>query len=115
MDQGKEDNQEIVLIPEATFVRVMDSGLTDSPETKIIEAQNRCSRLMDNWDTSTPILKTRKGPEDDPRHAYMWHHALTHKLIIPPNDILRQQLMEIWHDYPAAGHPGRDEMTRQIL
>ena len=23
--------------------------------------------------------------------------------------------MEIWHNHPAAGHPGRDETTRQIL
>ena len=50
VDQGKEDNQEVVLIPEATFVRVMDSGSTDSPETKIIKGQNRCSGLMDKWD-----------------------------------------------------------------
>ena len=115
VDQGKEDNQEVVLIPETTFIRVMDIDSTDSPETKIVEAQNRCSELMDRWDTSTPILKTWHGPEDNPRQAYMWHHALTHKLIIPPDDILRRQLMEIWHDHPAAGHPGRDETTRQIL
>ena len=57
MDQGKEDNQEVVMIPEATFIRVMDGDSTDSPETKIVEAQNRCSELMDRWDTSTPIIK----------------------------------------------------------
>ena len=89
VDQGKEDNQEVVLIPKGAFVRVMDSGSTENQETKIIEAQNQYSALMDKWDTSTPILKRRKGSEDDPRRAYMWHHALTHKLIIPPDDTLR--------------------------
>ena len=66
----------------------MDVNSTDSIETKIIEAQNRYSELMDKWDTSTPILKRRKGLEDDPKHTYMWHHALTHKLIVPPDDVL---------------------------
>ena len=104
-----------ILLPETTFIRVMDNESIDSPETKIIKAQNRCSALMDKWDTSTPILKTRQGPEDNTRPIYQWHHALTHKLIIPPDDILHRQLMEIWHDHPAAGHSGRDETTRQIL
>ena len=88
VDQGKEDNQEVIMIPETTFIKLMDVDLTDSIETKIIKVQNRYSKLMDKWDTSTPILKRRKGSEDDPKHAYMWHHALTHKLIVPPDDVL---------------------------
>ena len=71
VDQGKEDNQEVVLIPEDAFVRVMNSGSTDNLETKIIDAQNRCSTLMDKWDTSTPILKRRQRSEDNSRHVYM--------------------------------------------
>ena len=40
VDQGKEDNQEVVLIPKGAFVRAMDSRSTESQEIKIIEAQN---------------------------------------------------------------------------
>ena len=88
MDQGKEDNQEVVLIPEDAFVRVMHNRSTDSLESKVIEAQNRCSALMDKWDTSTLILKRRQRSEDNSRPIYMWYHAPTHKLIIPPDDTL---------------------------
>ena len=71
VDQGKQDNQEVVMIPEGTFIRVANEYSTNSIKTQIIEAQNRCSKVMDQWDTSTPISKKRYGPEDDPVQPYM--------------------------------------------
>jgi hypothetical protein len=36
------------------------------------------------------------------------------KLVIPPDDNIRREIMKEWHDAPTAGHPGQDEMVRLI-
>jgi hypothetical protein len=36
------------------------------------------------------------------------------KLVIPPDDNIRREIMKEWHDAPTAGHPGRDEMVRLV-
>jgi hypothetical protein len=36
------------------------------------------------------------------------------KLVIPPDDNIRREIMKEWHDAPTAGHPRRDEMVRLV-
>jgi hypothetical protein len=45
--------------------------------------------------------------------GYMWKNR-SGKLVISPDDEIRQAIMAKWHDFPTAGHPGRDETIRQV-
>jgi hypothetical protein len=47
-DQGKEDNQDISLLPEETFIRVLNEDSDDSLEQRIIQAQNDHAAELDN-------------------------------------------------------------------
>jgi len=63
VDQGKEDNQQITVLPAQKF-----KIATLKPETKIS---------------------------------------------VPPIDIVKRGIMNLMHDHPSAGHPGRDETLRK--
>src|SRR5579863_8787610 len=40
-DEGKDDNQEIIMIPETSFIRVLDEDSPNSLESTIIKTQQR--------------------------------------------------------------------------
>jgi hypothetical protein len=44
----------------------------------------------------------------------IWRATTSQKLVIPPNDEIRREIMKVWNDSPPAGHLGRDETTRRI-
>jgi len=62
VDQGKEDNQQVTVLPAQKF-----KVATLKPETKIS---------------------------------------------VPPIDVVKRGIMNLMHDHPSAGHPGRDETLR---
>ena len=63
---------------------------------------------MKEWQEVYPIepIETSSQP--------FWKDTNQQRLVIPPNDSLKRQLMKVWHDDPTAGHPGRDETVRRI-
>ena len=97
------------MIPAQTFIRL---ATTDdmSLEKHIVRVQNEMASIMDNWDLRTRLTKTSLTPEP----GFMWHHPQTHKLVIPPEEDLRRHIMQVWHEGPTSGHPGRDETTRRV-
>ena len=36
------------------------------------------------------------------------------RLVIPPEETLRRKILQLFHDAPTAGHPGRDETFTQV-
>ena len=50
-----------------------------------------------------------------PCPGFLWKHPTSLKIVISPDDHLQHQIMHEWHDLPVGGHPGRDEMVRQVL
>jgi hypothetical protein len=36
------------------------------------------------------------------------------KLVIPPDDQIRQEIMKVWYDSLTAGHPEHDKTIRQV-
>ena len=63
---------------------------------------------MKEWEDTYPIkpVETQTLP--------FWKDTNEQRLVIPPNNSLKRRLMQVWHDGPTAGHPGRDETVRRI-
>jgi RNase H-like domain found in reverse transcriptase/Reverse transcriptase (RNA-dependent DNA polymerase)/Integrase zinc binding domain/Chromo (CHRromatin Organisation MOdifier) domain len=107
-DTGKDDNQQMVMLPEPIFIRVFDADSDGSLEHTITTLQNAHHALMKEWENTFPIERV------DTPHSPFWRDTKGHRLVIPPDQGLKRELMYSWHDGPLSGHPGRDETIRKI-
>ena len=105
-----DDNMDVTMIPEKSFIHVFTEDDMHL-ERQIEQSQNKHATILDNWSTTEELLKQTL----DPQPGFIWRHPESFKLVIPPDEDLRKQIMKEWHDNPVAGHPGRDETTRQVL
>src|SRR6266850_568091 len=69
--------------------------------------QNNYHKTLDD---TTKYQSLERIPDSK---GFIWRNQ-EGKLVIPPDDNIRREIMNIWHDIPIAGHPGRDETTRRI-
>jgi Integrase zinc binding domain len=79
-----------------------------SIEHTIAIIQNHNRALMDKWTGTYPIEHV--GNPDEP----FWRDIKGRCLVIPPDQGLKCELMNIWHEGSINSHPGRDEMIRRI-
>jgi RNase H-like domain found in reverse transcriptase/Reverse transcriptase (RNA-dependent DNA polymerase)/Integrase zinc binding domain/Chromo (CHRromatin Organisation MOdifier) domain len=107
-DEGKEDNQQMTMIPEAAFIRIMGPDSDGSIEHTITIVQNHNRSLMEEWTGIYPIERI-----DNPGEPF-WRDIKSRRLVIPPDQGLKRELMNIWHEGAVNGHPGRDETIRRI-
>ena len=107
-DKGKEDNQQMTMIPEAAFIRLVGPDSNGSIEHTITIIQNHNCVLMGEW-TGTYPIKCVDNP-DEP----FWRDIKGQSLVIPPDQGLKCKLMNIWHEGSINGHPGWDETIRHI-
>jgi RNase H-like domain found in reverse transcriptase/Integrase zinc binding domain len=107
-DMGKNDNQQMIMLPEPLFIRVADKDSLGSIEHFITIVQNNNCSLMKEWEGTFPIEQI-----DGPNTPF-WQDISAHRLIIPPNQGLKHEIMHTWHDGPLNGHPGRDETIRHV-
>ena len=102
------DNQEMTMIPEPTFIKVLDEDSPRSLEHRIVRYQQLHQPTMKLWETNGTIEQHSTDTQT------MWKDTLEGRLVIPPDDDIRRQIMEVWHEGATGGHPGRDETTRRI-
>ena len=108
-DQGKEDNQDVTMIADKTFIRL--AMMDDTSLAKDIRnTQNHMEDILDNWDLKNPLVKISL----EPNPGFMWKDPKTLKVVIPPDEDLRQHIMQVWHDGITNRHPGRDETTWRV-
>jgi len=74
---------------------------TLSLRAKILEAQERHRTMLDAWKTTQTIEKKDNWLKDG-------------RLVIPSEEILKREILQLLHDAPTAGHPGRDETFTQV-
>jgi Integrase zinc binding domain/Chromo (CHRromatin Organisation MOdifier) domain len=43
-----------------------------------------------------------------------WRDISEHRLVVPPDQGLKREIMHTWHDGPLNGHPRRDETIRRV-
>src|SRR5712675_553225 len=76
--------------------------ITISLWSKVHEMQEKHRTTLEEWNASYSVH------EDQGR----WQKA--GRLVIPPNKQLKCEILQVLHDAPTAGHPGRDETFTQV-
>jgi RNase H-like domain found in reverse transcriptase/Integrase zinc binding domain/Chromo (CHRromatin Organisation MOdifier) domain len=107
-DMGKNDNQQMIMLPEPLFICVADEDSPGSVEHFVTIVQNNNRTLMKEWESTFPIKRV-DGPD-----APFWRDTAEHRLVIPPDQGLKREIMHTWHDRPLNGHPRRDETIRRV-
>ena len=102
-NKGELDNQDITLLPPDSFIRLMldeDQEIIDL-ERSIVTAQKKQPKLLEHWQRTKQTLD---------KHTLYTGELTTCKnglqAAIPPEDSLKREIMRIYHDSIAAGHPG---------
>ena len=110
-DKGELDNQDVTLLPPESFIRLTleeDQEIIDL-ERNIVAAQRKHPKLLEHW---------RKTKQVSDRHASYTMELTACKnglqVAIPPKDSLKREILRIYHDSIAAGHPGRDQTYENI-
>ena len=110
-DKGELDNQDVTLLPPDSFIRLTleeDQEIIDL-ERSIVAAQKKHPKLIEHW---------RRTKQVSDRHASYTNELTACKnslqAAIPPEDSLKREILRIYHDSIAAGHPGRDQTYENI-
>jgi len=77
------------------------SSTTPSLCSRIFEAQEQHHAVLETWETTHAIEKQDNWLKD-------------RRLVIPPDEQLKREILQLLHDAPTAGHPGRDETFAQV-
>jgi len=80
--------------------------MTTSLRSKIREAQVQHHVVLRRWSSQYSI-----GEEIDEEQSNWQKEG---RLVIPPDDTLKREILQLLHDAPTAGHPGRDETFAQV-
>ena len=110
VDQGKEDNQDVTIIPNTSFIRLANMDAAYGLQDHIVQTQNKYAAHMDAWDGQIALNKSLLPSGS----GYQWTHPDTNKLAIPPDETIRRQILQEWHDHEAGGHLGQEETIRKI-
>ena len=88
------------------FLNIFDADSDGLLEQRIVDAQHIHKEVMERWEEQLPIHIV-------PGLEYQgWRSKATDKFIIPPDDKIRKEIAEDWHN--RSGHPGRDETIQKI-
>ena len=94
-DQGKQDNNDIILLPPSMFV-AMANVQDDMLKEKVKGMQQKQKAEMELWCDTQGVRKLPEGYTKEGR------------LAVPSGLVLQRELMAQFHNTPTAGHPGRD-------
>ena len=95
VDQGKQDNTDIMLLPPAMFV-VTTNTQEDMLKEKVKKVQWKHKAGMELWCNTQGVRKLPEG------YVKEW------RLAVPSGLVLRWELMAQFHNTPTARHPRRD-------
>jgi hypothetical protein len=98
----------MIMLPKPIFIHVTNADSIGSLEHFITIVQNNNHCLMKEWESTFPIECV-----DNPDKPF-WQDILGRQLIIPPDQGLKREIMNTWHEGPLNGHPRRDETIRHI-
>ena len=88
------------MILEVAFIRLAGPDSDGSIEHTILIVQNQNHTLMEEWMDIYPIECI-----DNPDKSF-WRDIKGRQLVIPPDQGLRCELMNTWHEGSINGHPG---------
>ena len=99
------DNTNVTLLPEPIFVRLADEPdpKWTSIEEQVQQEQQKQPQLMKEWCDRYQLEFVKSTMEPTIR---LWKHE--GKMVFPPNDELKQDLLHLIHNKPTAAHVGQD-------
>jgi hypothetical protein len=103
-DKGENDNTDLTLLPPSIFINntyLLDSDWPEL-EQRIATEQQKCTHLMKDWERSQKAKI--KGN--------LW--TIQDRIIVPPDEPLKQSILQRYHDAPTKGHPGRDRTIEAV-
>src|SRR5712675_1182720 len=74
--------------------------------SKVHEAQEQHRAVLKAW---SPLHSISEGADEERGD---WQKE--GRLVIPPDETLKREILQLLHDAPTAGHPGRDETFAQV-
>lgn len=90
-DQGKGDHDQVVVLPDHLFVRLL--ATQSHLEEEIVRSQQQQQELMEQWVKEEGV--EREGSE----------YYKDARLVVPMGE-LRREVLKACHDHQLAGHPG---------
>jgi len=78
------------------------SPTTDSLQARVHQVQEQHPTTLEEWSALHSIYKRQNE----------WLRE--GHLVVPPDEQLRCEILQILHDAPTTGHPGRDETFTQV-
>ena len=90
-DDGSQDNEELITLPDSLFARALTIG---KEEKQIREQQQEDKSLFDEW------KKVHQCEEED---GILFRKGA---LVVTSGKEIHQSLLQRYHDGPTAGHPG---------
>jgi Integrase zinc binding domain len=98
----------MTMIPEAAFIRLAGPDSDGSIKHTATIIQNHNQPLMEEWERTFPI--EHMNNPDEP----FWRDIKGHRLVIPSDQGLKCEPMNVWHEGSINGHPRQDETIRCI-
>jgi len=80
--------------------------MTTSLRSRIHEAQEQHRIVLREW-SSLHSISEEVGKEQN-----SWQKE--GHLVIPPDETLKREILQLLHDAPTAGHPSQDETFTQV-
>jgi hypothetical protein len=99
-DNGSKDNEDVVTLPDHLFIKIIKTSGFDS---MVAVLQKQKASLMKEWGEEHNLQVDKDG---------CFCKGIT--LVVPQDDKLQRDLMELMHDSPTAGHPGINKTHKAL-
>ena len=105
VDQGENDNSDVTLLPKQLFVRLANEPDLQwtSIEAQVARAQQQQQTFIKDWQQRYQLEFTKSAMEPQLR---LW--TKEGRMVIPPDNRLKRDLVCLVHNKPSGGHAGRD-------
>jgi hypothetical protein len=95
-DNGMEDNQQVVVLPDEVFTRVISTATLDE---RIRQQQCAVSGKLDAWQNSHALVQKKDSS---------WYKGCA--LVVSGGDKDKWELLQLYHDVQVAEHLGVEKM-----
>jgi RNase H-like domain found in reverse transcriptase/Integrase zinc binding domain len=95
-DQGDHDHDNVVVLPPEMFVRLLTEHQLLQKEVE--EAQEKYQAVLEE------LMKREFIEQRDEEWGTHWYHG--QRMVVPEDPELHRNVLKMYHDHPAAGHPG---------
>jgi hypothetical protein len=100
-DNGSNDNEGVVALPESLFVKAIE---TTGLDQIIAVLQQQQATILTKWTDKYNLCQDKAG---------RYHKGIA--LIVPEDKKLWQDLVKLNHDFPTVAYPGVDKTHKMLL